>query len=105
MYLGRLLSLLQGTGTEWQQTQDSTCVFICIIRNTDHSTVASLNLAVASDYSIIDLTPPFLLKLLISLTADSESNVVLKFLQKNLNLPREHNLKINAVEERESSII
>lgn len=67
--------------------------------------MASLNLAVASDYGIIDLTPPFLLKLLISLTADSESNVVLKFLQKNLNLQREHNLKINAVEERESSII
>lgn len=70
--------------------------------------MANLNLAVVSDYSIIDLTPLFLLKLLISfLTADSESNVtVLKFLQKKtLNLPREHNLKINAVEERESSII
>lgn len=69
--------------------------------------MANLNLAVASDYSIIDLTPPFLLKLPISfLTADSESNVtVLKFLPKKLNLPREHNLKTNAVEERESSII
>lgn len=46
--------------------------------------MANLNLAVVSDYSIIDLTPLFLLKLLISfLTADSESNVtVLKFLQK-----------------------
>lgn len=46
--------------------------------------MANLNLAVVSDYSIIDPTPLFLLKLLISfLTADSESNVtVLKFLQK-----------------------